>query len=244
MPLSDLAPVLVILFFSTLTRSTFGFGDALLAMPLLSMVSGIHFATPLVALVATTISIGILLTQWKKVDLASAWRLILSALVGIPIGLLYLKSLPEPLIKGILALVIFGFSLYNLVRPEMWHIRNERWAFLFGFAGGILGGAYNTNGPPVIIYGTLRKWKPENFRATLQGFFLPTGGMIMLGHALAGLWTREVLLGFATALPVVIAAIILGGFLHQRIPRKVFVPVIYILLMGISMLLGYSVLHS
>ena len=41
----------------------------------------------------------------------------------------------------------------------------------FGFFAGILGGAYNTNGPPVVIYGSLRKWSPATFRATLQGYF-------------------------------------------------------------------------
>jgi len=241
MPEHTLVPVLIILFFSTLTRSTFGFGDAMLAMPLLSMVTGIHFATPLVALVATTIAVSILLTQWRKVDFSAAWRLIAGAFVGIPVGLIYLKTLPEPLIKGILALVIFLFSSFNLLKRLNWHIRNENWAFLFGFTGGMLGGAYNTNGPPVIIYGTLRHWKQENLRATLQGFFLPSGGMILIGHAVAGLWTREVLKGYLISLPVVLGAVLLGGYLHRKISPGVFVPVIYLLLMGISLLLAWSV---
>ena len=39
--------VLVILFLSTFVRSALGFGDALIAMPLLAMVVGMHVATPL-----------------------------------------------------------------------------------------------------------------------------------------------------------------------------------------------------
>ncbi len=48
------ALVLVVLFCSTFIRATFGFGDALVAMPLLAMVVGLKTATPLVALVAST----------------------------------------------------------------------------------------------------------------------------------------------------------------------------------------------
>ena len=29
------------------------------------------------------------------------------------------------------------------------------------------------NGPPLVIYGALRRWSPQHFRATLQGYFLP-----------------------------------------------------------------------
>jgi hypothetical protein len=32
------------------------------------------------------------------------------------------------------------------------------------------------NGPPLVIYGALRRWTPERFRATLQGYFLPASG--------------------------------------------------------------------
>lgn len=244
MPDEILVPIVVVLFFSTLTRSTFGFGDAMMAMPLVTLFAGIRVATPLVALSAFTISAGILLTQWRKVEIACARRLILSSLFGIPIGLFYLKNIPEPLIKVVLALVIVSFSGYNLFRPDKWHLKDDRWAMFFGFAGGILGGAYNTNGPPVIIYGTLRKWKKENFRATLQGYFLPTGGFIMIGHALSGFWTREVLLSYLYALPAILAAIALGGFLHRRIPAKVFAPAIYILLILIGLFLAYTVVSG
>lgn len=42
------------------------------------------------------------------------------------------------------------------------------------------------NGPPLAVYGSLRRWSPQRFRATLQGYFLPAslvglGGYIALG---------------------------------------------------------------
>ncbi|MCK4932915.1 MAG: hypothetical protein KAT01_12145, partial [Candidatus Aminicenantes bacterium] len=67
--------LIVIFFISTFVRSSLGFGDALVAMPLLTLVVGLKTATPTVALVATTISITILVKNWKIADLKATFRL-------------------------------------------------------------------------------------------------------------------------------------------------------------------------
>jgi uncharacterized membrane protein YfcA len=229
--------VLTILFISTLTRSTFGFGDALIAMPLLSLFIDVQIATPLVQLIASVIAFIIVGQSWRNIDLRITWRLILSSALGIPVGLLLLKMAPEGVVIGLLAALLIGYGLYNLARPQLPQLANQRWAYGFGFVAGILGGAYNTNGPPVIIYGTLRKWSPERFRATLQGYFLPVGLVILLGHALGGLWTRQVWQLFGLSLPIVLAAIFLGARLNRRIPPNRFDRLIYAILVVLGVIL-------
>jgi uncharacterized membrane protein YfcA len=94
--IQQLFPIVTILFVSTLTRSTLGFGDALIAMPLLVVTISVQIATPLVAMMGFTIAITILSRNWRDVDIKAAWRLIVSSLVGIPVGILLLKSENEP----------------------------------------------------------------------------------------------------------------------------------------------------
>ena len=85
--------VLSILFVSTLVRAVFGFGNALIAMPLLAMTSiGMKTATPLVALIAAILSLVILVKDWRIIDFKSTWRLLVGTLPGIPLGLLLLKG--------------------------------------------------------------------------------------------------------------------------------------------------------
>jgi uncharacterized membrane protein YfcA len=228
---------LTILFASTLTRSTFGFGDALIAMPLLTLIIGVQTATPLVAFVAPTIALTIVWSNWRRIDFKVTWHLIVSSLIGIPVGVLVLKTAPEEIVKSFLGLSIILFSLYNLVQPRLMILTQQKWAYLFGFVAGVLGGAYNTNGPPVVIYGALNRWPPDRFRATLQGYFLPTGLFILIGHGLGGLWTVQVLRLYALALPVVLIAIFLGGKLNQRIPPGRFEKFIYMTLIGLGLLL-------
>ena len=228
---------IAILFLSTFTRSALGFGDALIAMPLLAMVAGMQTATPLVAFAASTIAVTILLGGWRSVDLRAAWRLILSSVVGIPIGLLFLKTAPESIVKAILGVVLIAFGLFNLLLPKLPALRDEKLAYAFGLLAGILGGAYNTNGPPVVIYGALRGWSPERFRTTLQCYFLPTGLMILIGHGLAGLWTPTVLRLYAYSLPIVMLAIFLGGRLNRALPGGQFNRIVYACLVVMGALL-------
>jgi uncharacterized membrane protein YfcA len=236
-PAMPILPIITIIFLATFTRSALGFGDALIAMPLLAMIIDTEIATPLVAFGAATISITVLLSSWRSVELKSAWKLIISTLVGLPIGIYVLKYAPESIVKGVLGAVLIGFGLYSLVKPKLPELRSEIWVYLFGLAAGILGSAYNANGPPVVVYGTLKGWSPDKFRATLQAFFLPTGMSILISHGLAGLWTPTVLRLYAYGLPFALLAIFLGGKLNKMIPPGKFNSVVYVVLILMGVLL-------
>jgi hypothetical protein len=236
--------VLPIIFIAMLTRSTFGFGDAMVGMPLLAMVIGLDAATPLVGLMGITASATILIKHWRDVHIKSVWPLIIYTLIGIPIGILLLKGLYENVMKSVLAFVIIVFSLYKIFKPRLFTLSNDKLACVFGLCAGILGGAYNTNGPPVVIYGTLRQWDPEKFRATLQGYFLPTGSLIALGHCAGGLWTKTVLLNYLISLPVILIAILLGGMLNRIIPKAKFDNCIYVFLVILGTCLLVSTIRS
>lgn len=227
--------VLLIVFVSTLVRTVFGFGNALVAMPLLAMIGlGMKTATPLVALLSLVLGIALLVTNWKKVDIKSAWRLLLATVPGIPIGTMLLKGDYQRMGEIVLALIIIGFSGYSLFKPKLIEPIKEWLAYPFGFLAGILGGAYNSNGPPVIIYGTLHRWLPDEFRATLQGYFLPSSVIIVAGHGLGGLWTSEVCTYFFLSLPLTLFTIWIGGRLQRLIPPGHFDRWIHILLIVIG----------
>ena len=229
--------VVAILFLSTLTRSALGFGDAVIAMPLLVVILSTQKATPLVAFMGFTIAITILARDWRDVDIKAAWRLIVSSLVGIPIGIMFLKGAPEQLVRGILGGVLILFGLYNLISPQLPKLEWQGFAYIFGLVAGILGGAYNMNGPPIIIYTTLRRWPPGRFRATLQGFFFSSGVLVLTSHAMAGLWTPDVLRSFGYSLPFILLAVYLGGKLHTRIPRARFERFVYVFLLSMGVFL-------
>ncbi len=229
-----------VLFVAAFIRSALGFGDAVVAMPLLAMAIGLRTATPLVAFVGPTISLLILARNWRRIEVKAAGRLIPATLLGIPFGVYGLARLPEAPLKTALGFIILAYGLFGLARPGTRIKRERAWfPWLVGWSAGILGGAYNTNGPPVVAYGMLRGWPPESFRATLQGYFLPTGLAILAGHGFAGLWTGAVLRSYLLALPAIVLGVILGGRLHRKLTHAIFVKLVYasLALMGVVMLL-------
>lgn len=148
----------LILFGATLISSTFGFGSALFAMPLLTLLLGISTATPLFGLVGPTISTIILAQNWRLVEFASVWRLVLTTLIGIPVGVWVVKYVPDDWVTRFLGVFLILFGVYRLMNWQLAILKSMLWAIPFGFIAGVLGGAYNTNGPPIVIYGDMRRW--------------------------------------------------------------------------------------
>jgi uncharacterized membrane protein YfcA len=221
-------PVLGVIFLATLIRSTFGFGEALIAVPLLSLLMPVKVAVPLATLLSITVAAIVVAQDWHKIHFRIACWLILSTLFGVPLGLWLLTAVAERVVKAILAVVILGFSLYCLVRRIPYQLKNDRLAWVFGFCAGILGGAYGMNGPPLVIYGALRRWSPEQFRATLQGYFLPASLLGMCGYWMEGLWIPAVTRYYLWSLPLVLAAIFLGRVINRRLDARSFLRCIYL----------------
>src|ERR1700735_1466855 len=93
----------VVLFVATVIRSAFGFGEALIAVPLLALIVPVEVAAPVAVLASITVAFIAVAQDWRKIHVRSAGWLVLSTLVGIPLGLVMLRTVPEPVVKSLLA---------------------------------------------------------------------------------------------------------------------------------------------
>ena len=73
----------------------------------------------------------------------------------------------------------------------------------------------------------MRRWSPQHFRATLQGYFLPASIVAMAGYWFAGLWVPAVTHDYFISLAVAIPAIFLGRFLNHRLKGDSFLRYIH-----------------
>jgi len=236
--------VLFIVFIATLIRSAFGFGEALIAVPLLAFYIPLGVAAPLAVLVSITVAGIVVVQDWKKIHLGSTGWLVLSSLFGIPLGLLLLTSSHQRAVKATLAVIIITFSAYSLTGRTRLELRRDSrfWLLACGFCAGVLGGAYGMNGPPLVVYGAMRKWSAQTFRATLQGYFLPASIIGMGGYWLAGLWTSAVTHYYLLSLPVTLLGVFLGRVINHRLRGEVFARYLYIGLASIGALLLVQVI--
>jgi uncharacterized membrane protein YfcA len=229
--------VLAVVFVATLVRSALGFGEALVAVPLLALLIPVTVAVPLAVLLSVTVAAVVVAQDWDKVRVRTAVRLVVPTLVGIPLGLLALTSVAEPVVKAVLAAVIVAFSAYCLARRTPVELTDDRLAWVFGFAAGVLGGAYGVNGPPLVVYGTLRRWPPEQFRATLQGYFLPASLVGLVGYWAAGLWVTDVTRYYLLSLPPAAVAVVLGRAINRRMTGRAFLVAVHAGLIAIGAVL-------
>lgn len=234
---STTALTVAVLLVATFIRSALGFGEALIAVPLLALIMPVDVAAPLAVLVSITVAAIVVAQDWRSIHLRSAAWLVLATLFGSPLGLLLLTTAPEGIVKALLGVVIVAFSARSLAGRMRVQLEDDRHAWVFGFTAGILGGAYGMNGPPLVIFGTLRGWSPQHFRATLQGYFLPASLIVMAGYWLAGLWTPEVTGHYLRALPWTIAAIVLGRAANRRLERRSFLRYVHVGLIVVGVVL-------
>lgn len=233
------AEILAVIFVATFIRSAFGFGEALVAVPLLALYLPLTVAAPLAVLISITIAAVVVAQDWRKIHFRSTGWLFASTLLGIPLGFLLLTSTHQRTVKVVLAMVILVFSLYSLIgrRPPELKRDSAPWLLGCGFCAGILGGAYGMNGPPLVIYGAMRRWSAQHFRATLQGYFLPASVVGMASYWAGGLWTRSVTHYFLLCLPILWPAIWLGRVVNHRLHGDRFLRYVYLGLMAIAVLL-------
>ncbi len=231
--------VLAVVFVATLIRSAFGFGEALFAVPLLALRLPLEVAAPLAVLISITIALIVVAQDWRKVHARSMGWLMFATVFGIPLGLALLTSSHQQIVKALLALLIIVFSVYSLIgdKPPELTTDSLPWLLGCGFTAGVLGGAYGMNGPPLAIYGAMRRWSAQQFRATLQGYFLPASVLGMMGYWLKGLWVPAVTHYFLLSLPAMVPAILLGKFVNHRLRGGAFLKYVYCALAAIGAVL-------
>ncbi len=222
------------------TQSFSGFGFALVSMPVITPILGLKISAPLIALLGISAEVVLLVYFREALTFREMGHLIAASLFGTIIGVTALRLVPERILLPGLGIVIVGYALYNWMHFRLPSMDAAWWAWLLGGLSGALGGAYNTSGPPVIIYGHARRWSPEQFKGNLQGFFFINNIFVITGHAINGNLTPEVWHNYLLALPALAAGIWGGLMLGRKVNSERFRQVV----LGMLLVLGIRLIGS
>lgn len=226
--------IALIFLLAAFVQSSVGFGFALVSMPLLARVLALQTATPLVALLALAVEGVILLRYHHAFQWSDIRSLSLVSLTGIPLGVFLLRYLPGDVVATALGAILCAYAVYALLQPALPNLAHSAWAYGFGFLAGLLGGAYSISGPPVIVYGSCRRWEPAQFKSNLQGFFLVNGSFVFLAHALSGNVTAQVWQAATPALPGMALGLLLGFMISRRLAARHFRRAVLLLLLALG----------
>lgn len=230
--MDEILYLIAVIFLGGLVNSTFGFGFALTTMPLLSLRFGLNLLGPLIPLLFITAGSVIVFRSRKNIQFKSILPLILTATLMVPLGVYLGKYGHEALIKIILGILIIFFSIYNLSNTQLPSLKNDKWAPLFGGISGLFAGAYNIAGPPAAIYGTLRQWSPQIFRASLQSYLLYVNLFVVSNHIYMGSYQQiDILPYYLYSCPTMLLAVPIGKKINSKISNpKAFNKYVYILM--------------
>ncbi len=217
-----------------------GFGFALVTMPLLSLLIPVKEAVPLVALCGLIINIWLVIELRQHLEFAEVKYLIAGSVLGIPAGAYFLSSAPSGALKillGIIVLLFVIFTIFRFIKPT--GVRKE-YGIIYGIFSGLLGGAFNTNGPPVLIYFYLQGWDKTRQKSMITGFFIFTSSFIVLTHLIGGISAAKTFSNFLWLLPAVLAGIFLGSRLFTKVSTEFFNKFVLIGLTVIAVILIIS----
>ncbi len=227
----------VIIFFASFVQGFSGFGFALVSIPFLTMCMDMKIAVPLGAMCGLVVNIYLARGLSSHFNLKELARMFIGSLPGIPVGAWILNSGSTGMLKVVLGVIVILFSLLSLTSILKKTSVDSKWGYLAGLFSGILGGAFNTNGPPVLIYFYLKGWDKVKQKAMITGFFLAASSVIVVTHIASGLTTEYVFTFFLKMLPVVLIGIVVGNNLFRKVSTELFNNVLLYALLVLGALL-------
>ena len=158
-------------------QSVSGFGMALVAVALLPLVmDDLKDAIALIAVFNLFVSTLTLFWNRSSFSWKAARPLVLGMMIGIPLGFYFLHSTDSTILIRILGCVLILIAISDIIMSRKSHYSLPTWsAWPFAIFGGVIGGAFNVGGPPIVAYTYSQNWSKTQVVAVLQSVFLIAG---------------------------------------------------------------------
>lgn len=217
--LSAAFPVTAILFGAAYLQSATGFGLALICMALVPLVLPIGEAIAYVSAASFIVNLFVIFANRAGFSWRHAAPLSVGMCLGIPIGYFSLRTLDGEWVVRLLGVVLMLIALAEFLQSRFSKLAvPERAGGFFGLIGGVLAGAFNVGGPPVVVYAYSMKWSKVETVAILQTVFISGGIVRNLLMMRAGEYHMDLIRLVAWSLPASAFAVWLGKLTLDRLP--------------------------
>lgn len=219
-----------------------GFAYSLVALSIWAWAVEPQMAAPMSVFGALMGQLVALPWVWRGFDLRKLLPLVISGLIGVPIGAWLLQWLDPVLFRFALGLFLLVYCPLMLLLPadHSWPHGGRAGDGAAGFAGGVLGGLAGISGPVPTLWTTLRGWDKDTQRGVLQAFNIAMHMATLTAYALSGSLTGETLIMFAWITPALAIPAVLGVLLFRRLATRTFRRLILLLLLvsGLTLVWG------
>lgn len=187
-PLTLIVVAALAFLLASIAQSVTGFGSALVAAPLLALVTDVRTSVVAVTLASLALTGGAAARERAHIDIRLARSLSLVGFVGLPIGLLLLAHARGALLSVLMASTVVAALIVVVAEirlPERWLATAST-----GLLSGVLLTSTGMNGPPLVMGLSSIHDNPKVFRATLQVVLFTQDvvgvvGFLAIGHVSA-----------------------------------------------------------
>ena len=212
----------LLIFASHLVAGITGFGNQIVALPLLAMLVGLD-AGKCTLVVLGTIMYTILTLRWpERVNWRELAIVVVLAGIGLVIGMYVFEQLNERIAKRALGAFVLAMGLQGLLRPSLLKLVPQSVAKVLVLAGGIVHGAFTTGGPLLVIYAQRAMPEKGEFRATLGVMWIMLNIGLMTGWTITHNWSPRTPTLCLVGLPFLFAGLSIGEYLHHKLDGPAF----------------------
>lgn len=248
----------IIVFVTHALEGITGFGCTVLALPFVAMLLGVKVAVPVLAVLAWILAGYIVFASWKNIVWKEYFFIVVHVGIGLPLGMLLFKYLPENALKGLLALFMIGVGTQGVrkIRKERASIPPHasrpdsaaKTPLMRGilFLGGVIHGALVSGGPFVVIYASKALPNKSLFRVSLCLLWLTMNTIWMIQYSLFDRqgWTPEIGWALIVTVPFLITGMLFGDWLHHYVKERHFRLTVYGVLLASGIILMYDVMKN
>ncbi len=209
-----------------------GFGFALIAVPLLTLVLDLKFVVPLVLLMSLFSVVVLSANKLRFFREPTIVFIFIGTMAGLMVGTYSLANFDTSVLKKILGIVVALFALHIFLRARREREPERREglgpatgipvALFVGILSGLAGGLFGTSGPPLVIYVDYFAKDKSSFRAQLLVLFVLHDVFRLFLYIHFSLMNMEVVRFGLWLLPGVCVGLLVGSRMHYQVNEKTF----------------------
>ena len=208
----------LVCFFASLLQSIIGFGFAIISMPLLILIFPAKTMAAVLALSSLVSRLQVVYKMKKYINFEIIIIPIIASLVGRTLGINLLMVLNEEILKLILSLTIILIAAYFIFFRKKYKIKaNSINGSIFGMLSGVLGGMFNTGGPPIVTYYLSVLSDKYTYAGSIQFTFVIGNLYSVILHTIYGNFDISAI----SLVLISIFSVTLGSFIGCKVVKKV-----------------------
>jgi uncharacterized membrane protein YfcA len=235
---------LIVVFLTNIIQCITGFAGTVLAMPFSVMLIGLAPAKAILNVLGFAASVGVLIPARRSVNRREFLKIVGFLLPGIAAGY-FLSPMLVSMQKAaylLLGCTVIFFAVLNFIKlftEKPAKPQHPALSAAILLLSGLVHGVFVCGGPLLVTYAGRKLEDPQEFRATLSAVWIVLNGIMIFTHYQSGYFNGNTFVLLLYALAVLVGAILLGNLIANKMSKKAFLVLSYVLMIisGLSLLI-------